>query len=128
MNVTAALVELVREALKDPSVRTEIGAIVSEEQPVPSGPKEDEALIDVQAAGKLLGMSAVAVRTAAYRGTPVRPLLGRELRHAHQKRELPPSNLRTRQLDDEVRARGLGRLHVDDAAVSVGDLLGDVEA
>jgi hypothetical protein len=80
MNITAALVELVREALKDPSIRTEIRGIVSEDQPEPSTRKEEEALIDVDAAGKLLGMSAVAVRAAAYRGTLPSHHIGRRLR------------------------------------------------
>jgi hypothetical protein len=80
MNVTTALVELVREALKDPSIRSEIKAIVLEGQPGSSGPAEDEALVDVQAAAKLLGMSAVAVRAAAFRGTLPSHHIGRRLR------------------------------------------------
>ena len=80
MNVTTALVELVREALKDPSIRSEIKAIVLEGQPASSVPAEDEALVDAQRAAKLLGMSAVAVRAAAFRGTLPSHHIGRRLR------------------------------------------------
>jgi hypothetical protein len=80
MHVTTALVELVREALKDPSIRHEIRAIVLEGQPQSPAQPESEALIDAQAAGKLLGMSTVAVRTAAYRGTLPSHHVGSRLR------------------------------------------------
>ncbi len=80
MKVTTALVELVREALKDPSIREEIRAIVLEGEPPVSVPPEDEALVDVEGAAKLLGMSAVAVRAAAYRGTLPSHHIGRRLR------------------------------------------------
>lgn len=80
MNVTTALVELVREALKDASIRDEIRAIVREGEPPASVPPEDEALVDVEGAGKLLGMTAVAVRAAAYRGTLPSHHIGRRLR------------------------------------------------
>jgi hypothetical protein len=80
MNVTIALVELVREALRDPSIRNEVRAIVLEGPPAASPPPEDEPLIDAQAAGNLLGMSVAAVRTAAYRGTVRSHHIGRRLR------------------------------------------------
>jgi hypothetical protein len=80
MNITTAFVELVREALRDPSIRNEIRTIVSEDQPAPSTPPESEALVDAQAAGKLLGMSTVAVRAAAYRGTLPSHHIGSRLR------------------------------------------------
>ena len=80
MNITTALVELVREALRDPSIRNEIRTIVLEDQPPPSTPPEREALVDAQAAAKLLGMSTAAVRTAAYRGTLPSHHIGSRLR------------------------------------------------
>lgn len=54
----------------DPSIRDEIKAIVSTEDGDRSAvAAENEPLIDAHTAGKLLGMSAAAVRAAAFRGT-----------------------------------------------------------
>jgi hypothetical protein len=81
VTATAALVELVRDALRDPSIRDEIKAIVSADEDSPTAiTPENEPLIDAHAAGKLLGMSAAAVRAAAFRGTLRSHHIGRLLR------------------------------------------------
>jgi len=80
MSATAALVELVRDALRDPSIRDEIKAIVSTDQGSTAVTAENEPLIDAHAAGKLLGMSPAAVRAAAFRGTLPSHHIGRLLR------------------------------------------------
>ena len=80
MSATAAIVELVRDALRDPSIRDEIKAIVVGEQPEEKQASEPEPLIDAHAAGRLLGMSAAAVRAAAFRGTLPCHHVGRLLR------------------------------------------------
>lgn len=81
MSATAALVELVRDALRDPSIRDEIKAIVSNDNASPAGLISDnEPLVDAHTAGKLLGMSAAAVRAAAFRGTLPSHHIGRLLR------------------------------------------------
>jgi len=64
VSASAAIVELVREALKDPAVRAEVRAII-EEAPKPSN--DVELLVDAHEAGRILGMSPAAVRAAAYR-------------------------------------------------------------
>ncbi len=81
MSASAALVELVREALRDPSMRDEIKAIVADD----NGSRvlraaDREPLVDAHEAGKLLGLSAAAVRAAAYRGTFPSHHIGRLLR------------------------------------------------
>ena len=81
MSAAAALVELVRDALRDPSIRDEIKAIVSGDEGSPTAmAAENESLIDAHAAGKLLGMSAAAIRAAAFRGTLPSHHIGRLLR------------------------------------------------
>ena len=81
MNATAVWVELVREALRDPAIREEIKTIVANDNGSPAAPRlEDEPLIDARAAGRLLGMSAAAVRAAAFRGTIPAHHVGRLLR------------------------------------------------
>ena len=81
MSASAAVVELVRDALRDPSIRDEIKAIVSSEATEPpSSAPENESLVDAYTAGKLLGMSAAAVRAAAFRGTLPSHHIGRVLR------------------------------------------------
>ena len=80
MSSTATLVELVRDALRDPSIRAEIKSIVANDNAVPVPPRDDESLIDAHAAGRLLGMSAAAVRAAAFRGTLRSHHIGRLLR------------------------------------------------
>jgi hypothetical protein len=81
MNASAALIEIVRDALRDPSIRDEIRAIIANDNASPAystlGP---EPLIDAHAAGRLLGMSAAAVRAAAFRGTIRSHHVGRLLR------------------------------------------------
>jgi excisionase family DNA binding protein len=78
----SAASELVREALRDPALREEILAIVRAERQ--SHPANDvdtvEPLIDAREAGKILGMSAPAVRAAAFRGTLPFVHVGRLLR------------------------------------------------
>src|SRR5579863_1694718 len=81
MSASAALVELVREALRDPSIRDEIRAIVADDNGCRVRLAADrEPLVDAHEAGKLLGMSAAAVRAAAYRGTLPSHRIGRLLR------------------------------------------------
>lgn len=81
MSANAALVELVRDALRDPSIRDEIRAIVANDNAQPAEAAADtESLVDAHAAGKLLGMSAAAVRAAAFRGTLPSHHIGRLLR------------------------------------------------
>lgn len=81
MSASTALVELVRDALRDPSIRDEIKAIVATEDGEPSSvAPANEPLIDAHAAGTLLGMSAAAVRAAAFRGTLPSHHIGRLLR------------------------------------------------
>lgn len=81
MSAATALIELLRDALRDPSIRDEIKAIVSNDNGDPSTTvSENEPLIDAHAAGKLLGMSAPAVRAAAFRGTLRSHHIGRLLR------------------------------------------------
>ena len=78
----SAAVELVREALRDPRLREEIMAIVRAEQQSNSANDVGtfEPLIDAREAGKILGMSAPAVRAAAFRGTIPCTHVGRLLR------------------------------------------------
>ena len=80
MSANAAIVELVRGALRDPSIRDEIKAIVVGDQAHETQTPGPEPLIDAHAAGKLLGMSAAAVRAAAFRGTLPCHHVGRLLR------------------------------------------------
>jgi hypothetical protein len=81
VSAPAALVELLREALRDPSIRDEIKAIVSNDNASRAQMAADnEPLIDAHAAGKLLGLSAAAVRAAAFRGTLPSHHIGRLLR------------------------------------------------
>lgn len=80
MSATAAIVELVRDALRDPSIRNEIKAIVVGDPPDEKQAPDPEPLIDAHAAGKLLGMTAAAVRAAAFRGTLPSHHVGRLLR------------------------------------------------
>ena len=67
----SAIVDLVREALKDRGVREEIRSILLEDGG--SKPANDveliEPLIDAREAGKSLGVSPAAVRAAAFRKT-----------------------------------------------------------
>ena len=65
---------------RDPTIRSEIKAIVANDNATPRSTSETEPLIDAHAAGKLLGMSAAAVRAAAFRGTIPSHHLGRLLR------------------------------------------------
>ena len=78
----SAAAELVREALRDPAVRDEIKAIVLDaRQSAPANDVETiEPLIDAREAGKILGMSAPAVRAAAFRKTLPSVHVGRLLR------------------------------------------------
>jgi hypothetical protein len=73
---------LVREALRDPAVRQEIKAIVLEGEDRRSANDVEtiEPLIDAREAGKILGMSAAAVRAAAFRKTIPSVHVGRLLR------------------------------------------------
>ena len=78
----SAAIELVREALRDPGLREEIMAIVRAGQRASAANDVDtvEPLIDAREAGKILGMSAPAVRAAAFRGTIPSTHVGRLLR------------------------------------------------
>ena len=59
MSASSALVELVREALRDPSIRDEIRAVVADDIGSRVRLAADcEPLVDAHAAGKLLGLSA----------------------------------------------------------------------
>jgi hypothetical protein len=81
MGTTTAIIELMRGALRDPRIRDEIKTLVSTEEANPPSPAPaNEPLIDAHAAGKLLGMSAAAVRAAAFRGTLPSHHIGRLLR------------------------------------------------
>jgi hypothetical protein len=79
-SANAAIVVLVRDALRDQSIRDEIKAIVSRQEAPSNAVPENEPLVDAHAAGKLLGMSAAAVRAAAFRGTLPSHHIGRLLR------------------------------------------------
>lgn len=70
--------QLVREALRDPAGREEIIALVR--GALASAEDLHEPLIDATEAGKILGMSAPAVRAAAYRETLPCVRVGRLLR------------------------------------------------
>jgi hypothetical protein len=78
----SAAVELVREALRDAAVREEIRAILLEDDQSDSTSEVEmiEPLIDAREAGKILGMSAPAVRAAAFRKTIPSVHVGRLLR------------------------------------------------
>lgn len=80
VSANAAIVVLVRDALRDQSIRDEIKAIVSRQDAPSDAVPGNEPLIDAHAAGKLLGMSAAAVRAAAFRGTLPSHHIGRLLR------------------------------------------------
>jgi hypothetical protein len=91
MSANTAVVELVRDALKDPSIRNEIKAIVENDAgDVGAVSPETEPLIDAHAAGRLLGMTPAAVRAAAFRGTLRSHHIGRLLRFRPSEL-LPPS-------------------------------------
>jgi hypothetical protein len=69
MSANTALIQLIRDALRDRSIRDEIKAIVANDPgDVGAASPETEPLIHAHAAGKLLGMSAADVRAAAFRG------------------------------------------------------------
>lgn len=72
------VVELVREALKDPQLRAEIRAIVAE-API-ANDTAPERLVDVEEAARLLDMTPTAVRSAVGRGTLPCVRVGRRLR------------------------------------------------
>jgi excisionase family DNA binding protein len=78
MSATDALVELVRAALRDPAVRADILELVSSAAPV--NDTATEPLLDAVEAAKILGMTAPAVRAAAYRETLPCVRVGRLLR------------------------------------------------
>jgi excisionase family DNA binding protein len=79
--ISRAAIEIVREVLKDPMVREEIRAIVRADREAARLEVEiSEPLIDAREAAKVLGMSAPAVRAAAFRGTLPSVHVGRLLR------------------------------------------------
>jgi excisionase family DNA binding protein len=78
VTATAAIVELVREALRDPTVRADILELVKSAASV--NDPGIEPLLDAVEAAKILGMSAPAVRAAAYRATLPCVRVGRLLR------------------------------------------------
>lgn len=73
-------VEIVREALRDEALRGEIVKLVRASLEAAPTNDADEPLIDAVAAGRLLGMSAPAVRASAYRGSIPCQRVGRLLR------------------------------------------------
>jgi hypothetical protein len=77
-----AVGELVKEPLRDPSVREEIIAIVSSDrhESVVTQVAESEPPVDANGAARLLSMTVAAVRSAAYRGTLRSHHVGRRLR------------------------------------------------
>ena len=81
MSACTAVIELVKVALRDPSVREDIIAIASSDRHA-SAPEVtgNEPLIDAREAATLLSMSVAAVRAAAYRGTLRSHHVGRLLR------------------------------------------------
>ena len=86
-----AIVRLVREALRHQSIRDEIRAIASANNAeLAHSAADTEPLVDAHAAGRLLGMSAAAVRAAAFRGTLPSHHVGRLLRFRPSEL-LPPS-------------------------------------
>ena len=81
----SAAVLLVREALRDPVVREELRTIFQEDQDQRAANDMEtietiEPLIDAREAGRILGMSAAAVRAAAFRKTLPSVHVGRLLR------------------------------------------------
>jgi excisionase family DNA binding protein len=80
--VARLVVALLREALKDPTIGAEIKAIAFDGRESKAMALADaiELLIDAREAAKVLGMSAPAVRAAAFRGTLPSIHVGRLLR------------------------------------------------
>jgi excisionase family DNA binding protein len=80
--VARLVVALLREALKDPGIGAEIKAIAFDgrESKLMAQADAIEPLIDAREAAKVLGMSAPAVRAAAFRGTLPSIHVGRLLR------------------------------------------------
>jgi excisionase family DNA binding protein len=80
--VARLVVALLREALKDPGIGADIKAIAFDgrESKVMALADAVEPFIDAREAGKILGMSAPAVRAAAFRGTLPSVHVGRLLR------------------------------------------------
>jgi hypothetical protein len=78
VSASAAIVELVRDALRDPTVRADILELIA--SAVPKTNKAEEPLLDAHAAGKILGRSAPAIRMAAYRNAIPCVRVGRLLR------------------------------------------------
>ncbi len=77
MSASAAIIELVREALKDPAVRSDIVQLVRSAAP-PSGYLEP--LIGVAEAARILGMTKSAIRARCYRQSMPHTRVGRVLR------------------------------------------------
>jgi hypothetical protein len=67
MPVTIDIVAAVKEALQDSEVQEQIRTIVR--NALPSPPEPVEALVNAEAAAKLLGITPAALRMAVHRGT-----------------------------------------------------------
>jgi excisionase family DNA binding protein len=76
----SAAIDLVREALRDPSVKAEVRAIMADATRESEKKMMPEPLVDAVEAARLLGMTAEAVRKAAYRRSIPSIKIGRRYR------------------------------------------------
>lgn len=76
----SAAIDLVREALRDPAVKAEVRAIMADATRESEKEMTPEPLVDAVEAGRLLGMTAEAVRKAAYRRSIPSIKIGRRYR------------------------------------------------
>jgi excisionase family DNA binding protein len=76
----SAAIDLVREALRDPAVKAEVRAIMADVERGSDNETTIEPLVDAVEAARLLGMTAEAVRKAAYRRSIPSVKIGRRYR------------------------------------------------
>jgi excisionase family DNA binding protein len=76
----SAAIDLVREALRDPGVKAEVRAIIADVADESEKQMTPEPLVDAVEAARLLGMTAEAVRKAAYRRSIPSVKIGRRYR------------------------------------------------
>ncbi len=76
----SAAIDLVLEALRDPGVKAEVRAILADAGREPEKETILEPLVDAVEAARLLGMTAEALRKAAYRRSIPSIKIGRRYR------------------------------------------------